>query len=80
MITFAAGDIVVMETHTPPLQDHFVVWRLTDVSDPAGLRADLIDNDLERSAALERAVQAARGKRVFWHSRAKDTFFEHHYT
>jgi hypothetical protein len=44
-----------------------------------GCNADIVDNDLVRSSASEKAVKAARGKRVFWYSRAKDTFFEHHY-
>ena len=79
MIDFERGDIVVMETHTPPLPDHFVIWRLADVSDPTQLRADIIGNDVDRSAALKEAVAASRGKRVFWYSREKDTFFEHHY-
>ena len=79
MIDFTRGDIVVMETHTPPLPDHFVIWRLADVSDPAHLVAEIVGNDLDRPAALKRAVDASRGKRVFWYSREKDTFFEHHH-
>jgi hypothetical protein len=38
MVAFAVGDIVIMETHIPPLPDHFVIWRLTDVSDPGRLQ------------------------------------------
>ena len=79
MIDFERGDIVIMEGHTPPLPDHFVIWRLTNVSVASQLEGTIVGTDVERSAALEKAVAEARGKRVFWYSRAKDTFFEHHF-
>ncbi|HJU43202.1 MAG TPA: hypothetical protein VJ691_10325, partial [Vicinamibacterales bacterium] len=47
-------------------------WRLTNVSVASQLEGTIVGTDVERSAALEKAVAEARGKRVFWYSRAKD--------